>query len=113
MVLWVFGYGSLVWNPGFDFDERVIGFIKDHKRVFDLACIDHRGTPANPARTLTLEDREGAICWGAAYCVRGGSEREKVAMEYLERRECEYDQFAHVDFYTVRSCYRIILVRYT
>ena len=36
MVLWVFGYGSLVWNPGFDFDEKIIGFIKDYRRVFDL-----------------------------------------------------------------------------
>lgn len=36
MVLWVFGYGSLVWNPGFDYDEKVIGFIKNYKRVFDL-----------------------------------------------------------------------------
>lgn len=36
MVLWVFGYGSLVWNPGFDFDEKIIGYIKDYRRVFDL-----------------------------------------------------------------------------
>lgn len=36
MVLWVFGYGSLVWNPGFDFDEKIIGFIKGYKRVFNL-----------------------------------------------------------------------------
>lgn len=36
MVLWVFGYGSLVWNPGFDFDAKIIGFIKDYRRVFDL-----------------------------------------------------------------------------
>jgi cation transport regulator ChaC len=36
MVFWVFGYGSLVWNPGFDYDEKVIGFIKDYRRVFDL-----------------------------------------------------------------------------
>lgn len=36
MVLWVFGYGSLIWNPGFDFDEKIIGYIKDYKRVFDL-----------------------------------------------------------------------------
>ncbi|KAJ4834769.1 Gamma-glutamylcyclotransferase 2-1 [Turnera subulata] len=81
MVFWVFGYGSLVWNPGFDYDEKVIGFIKDYRRVFDLACIDHRGTPEHPARTCTLENIEGAICWGAAYCVRGGPERERKAME--------------------------------
>ncbi|KAG6598800.1 Gamma-glutamylcyclotransferase 2-1, partial [Cucurbita argyrosperma subsp. sororia] len=99
MVLWVFGYGSLVWNPGFDFDEKVIGFIRDYRRVFDLACIDHRGTPENPARTLTLEPTEGSICWGAAYCIRGDPEREREAMEYLERRECEYDQKTIVDFY--------------
>lgn len=77
----------------------------------DTACIDHRGTPQHPARTLTLEKTEGAICvsvsvmlvgimwffilqnvvsyffiwnlyqWGAAYCVRGGAERERLAME--------------------------------
>jgi hypothetical protein len=29
MVLWVFGYGSLIWNPGFDFDEKILGFIRD------------------------------------------------------------------------------------
>lgn len=99
MVLWVFGYGSLVWNPGFHFDEKVIGFIKDYRRVFDLACIDHRGTPENPARTCTLEAKKGSVCWGAAYCVKGGSEKERAAIQYLERRECEYDRKASVDFY--------------
>ncbi|XP_056863093.1 gamma-glutamylcyclotransferase 2-1 [Raphanus sativus] len=100
MVLWVFGYGSLIWNPGFDFDEKLIGYIKDYKRVFDLACIDHRGTPEHPARTCTLEQSPGAICWGAAYWVRGGPEKEKLAMEYLQRRECEYDSKILVDFYS-------------
>ncbi|KAL3844337.1 hypothetical protein ACJIZ3_001740 [Penstemon smallii] len=99
MVFWVFGYGSLVWNPGFEVDEKVIGFIKDYRRVFDLACIDHRGTPEHPARTCTLEECKGDVCWGAAYCVRGGPEKEKAAMAYLERRECEYDQKTLVDFY--------------
>lgn len=99
MVLWVFGYGSLVWNPGFKYDEKIIGYIKDYARVFDLACIDHRGTPEHPARTCTLEHAVGAICWGAAFCVRGTPEEEKAAMEYLERRECEYDHKILVDFY--------------
>ncbi|CAM8892309.1 unnamed protein product [Rhodiola kirilowii] len=99
MVLWVFGYGSLVWNPGFEYDEKIIGYIKDYRRVFDLACIDHRGTPEHPARTCTLEDKAGEICWGAAYSVRGSPEKEIAAMEYLERRECEYDSKTLVDFY--------------
>ncbi|XP_074305004.1 gamma-glutamylcyclotransferase 2-1-like [Silene latifolia] len=99
MVFWVFGYGSLVWNPGFQYDEKVIGYIKDYRRVFDLACIDHRGTPEHPARTCTLEYSEGSICWGVAYCVKGGPEVEAAAMQYLERRECEYDHKITVDFY--------------
>ncbi|KAL2236155.1 UNVERIFIED_CONTAM: Gamma-glutamylcyclotransferase 2-1 [Sesamum indicum] len=111
MVFWVFGYGSLVWNPGFEFDEKVIGFVKDYRRVFDLACIDHRGTPDHPARTCTLEQEEGAVCWGAAYCVRGGPEKEKAAMAYLERRECEYDQKTLVDFFKV-SCALISLLAF-
>lgn len=88
-----------MWNPGFEYDEKIIGFIKDYRRVFDLACIDHRGTPEHPARTCTLENVEGAICWGAVYCVRGGPEKERLAMEYLERRECEYDMKTLVNFY--------------
>lgn len=63
------------------------------------ACIDHRGTPNHPARTCSLEKNEGSVCWGAAYCVRGGPEKEKEAMAYLEKRECEYDQKSLVDFY--------------
>uniref|UniRef100_A0A7N0UCB5 Gamma-glutamylcyclotransferase n=1 Tax=Kalanchoe fedtschenkoi TaxID=63787 RepID=A0A7N0UCB5_KALFE len=74
MSFWIFGYGSL-----------------DYRRVFDLACIDHRGTLEHPARTCTLEEKEGAICWGAAYCVRGSPEKRRAAMKYLEQRECEYD----------------------
>ncbi|KAG6772477.1 hypothetical protein POTOM_023888 [Populus tomentosa] len=88
MVFWVFGYGSLVSNPGFEYDAKVIGFIKDYRRVFlfDLgmfllltnlmfctpACTDHRGTPESPARTCTLEDVEGPVCvsgGGAGSCL--------------------------------------------
>ncbi|KAF0935894.1 hypothetical protein E2562_036630 [Oryza meyeriana var. granulata] len=99
MVLWVFGYGSLIWNPGFDFDEKILGFIKGYKRTFNLACIDHMGTPEHPARTCTLESDDEAICWGIAYCVKGGLKKEQEAIKYLEKRECEYDQKISVDFY--------------
>ncbi|KAG9150523.1 hypothetical protein Leryth_010895 [Lithospermum erythrorhizon] len=99
MVFWIFGYSSLIWNPGFDYDKKIIGYIKGYRRVFDLACIDHRGTPEHPARTCTLEQDDGTVCWGAAYFVRGGEEKEKAIMEYLERRECEYDKKMLVDFF--------------
>lgn len=39
MVFWVFGYGSIVWNPGFAYDEKIVGYIKDYRRVFDLGKV--------------------------------------------------------------------------
>ncbi|PKA62535.1 hypothetical protein AXF42_Ash012121 [Apostasia shenzhenica] len=46
-----------------------------------------------------IENGSLGFWWGAAYCVKGGIEMERVAMQYLERRECEYDKKALVDFY--------------
>jgi gamma-glutamylcyclotransferase, plant len=41
MVLWVLGYGSLIWNPGFDFDDKILGFIKGYKRTFNLGIVPY------------------------------------------------------------------------
>ncbi|RWV87793.1 hypothetical protein GW17_00050179 [Ensete ventricosum] len=77
MVLWVFGYGSLVWNPGFDFDEKIIGFIKGYRRVFDLGKILNLKRVAS----FSMYQFCGSKYWGAAYCVRGDTERERAAMK--------------------------------
>ncbi|KAJ0984488.1 hypothetical protein J5N97_002844 [Dioscorea zingiberensis] len=98
MVLWVFGYGSLIWKAGFRYDERLVGFIRDYRRVFYQGSTDHRGTPAFPGRTVTLEHVPGEVCWGAAY--RVSEEDEKIAISYLEVREKQYDMKAYVDFFT-------------
>jgi cation transport regulator ChaC len=98
MVLWVFGYGSLIWKAGFHYDERRVGFIKGYRRLFHQGSTDHRGTPANPGRTVTLEPDDGHTCWGVAYRV-SGHEAEEIALSYLEVREKEYDQKAYLDFY--------------
>ncbi|KAJ7551820.1 hypothetical protein O6H91_06G030300 [Diphasiastrum complanatum] len=81
MVLWIFGYGSLVWQAGFDYDERVIGFIKGYERVFHQGSTDHRGTRERPGRAVTIEPQEGTVC-------------------YLDIREKQYDIKAYVDLYT-------------
>ncbi|XP_022773229.1 gamma-glutamylcyclotransferase 2-3 isoform X2 [Durio zibethinus] len=81
MAMWVFGYGSLIWKAGFNYDDRLVGFIKDYRRVFYQGSTDHRGTPEYPGRTVTLEPAQGEVC-------------------YLEVREKQYDKKVYLDFFT-------------
>ena len=59
--IWIFGFGSLVHTPGFDYEERVTGFIRGWRRVWWQGSTDHRGTPENPGRTVTLTPDATAI----------------------------------------------------
>ncbi|KAF4379766.1 gamma-glutamylcyclotransferase 2-3 [Cannabis sativa] len=100
MAMWVFGYGSLVWKAGFNFDERLVGFIKGYRRVFYQGSTDHRGTPEFPGRTVTLEPADPhEVCWGAAYKITKKEDQE-IALTHLEVREKQYDKKAYVDFFT-------------
>ncbi|XP_048557649.1 gamma-glutamylcyclotransferase 2-3 [Triticum urartu] len=102
MVMWVFGYGSLVWNPGFAYDARLVGFVRDYRRVFYQGSTDHRGTPEFPGRTVTLEHQPGSTCWGVAYKISREQDKQ-TALEYLEVREKQYDEKVYLDLYTDSS----------
>ncbi|XP_021900709.1 gamma-glutamylcyclotransferase 2-3 isoform X1 [Carica papaya] len=99
MVMWVFGYGSLIWKAGFNYDERLVGFIKGYRRVFYQGSTDHRGTIDYPGRTVTLIPADGEVCWGAAYKISKKEDKE-TAFTYLEVREKQYDKKAYLDFFT-------------
>ena len=91
--LWVFGYGSLVWHPGFDHDEAVIATLSGYHRSFCMRSIHHRGTDDHPGLVLALDEGD-ATCQGIAFRVTPGTEdatmvtlreRELVSSAYLEK----------------------------
>ncbi|RXG87584.1 gamma-glutamylcyclotransferase [Bradyrhizobium zhanjiangense] len=81
--LWVFGYGSLMWRPGFEFEERVPARLVGEHRALCVYSFVHRGTPEKPGLVLGL-DRGGA-CRGIAFRVAEKNRTEVVA--YLRERE--------------------------
>src|SRR6201994_1401731 len=93
--LWVFGYGSLMWRPGFEFIEQVPARLIGEHRALCVYSFDHRGTPEKPGLVLGL-DRGGA-CRGIAF--RIAAKRRDDVVEYLRGRE----QTTHVYREVMRS----------
>jgi glutathione-specific gamma-glutamylcyclotransferase len=81
--LWVFGYGSLMWRPGFEFIEQVPARLIGEHRALCVYSFDHRGTPERPGLVLGL-DRGGA-CRGIAFRVAG--RLRDATVDYLRSRE--------------------------
>jgi cation transport protein ChaC len=81
--LWVFGYGSLMWRPGFEFIEQVPARLIGEHRALCVYSFVHRGTPEKPGLVLGL-DRGGA-CRGIAFRVAEKNRAATVA--YLRARE--------------------------
>ena len=83
--LWVFGYASLLWNPGFPVTEQRLATLHGYHRSFCMRSIHHRGTEAAPGLVLALDAAEGATCQGLALRVEDDAIAETVA--YLRERE--------------------------
>jgi glutathione-specific gamma-glutamylcyclotransferase len=81
--LWVFGYGSLMWRPGFPYLERRHAHLHGYHRALCVFSHVHRGTPAKPGLVLGLD--RGGRCHGVAFRVAPEEAEETIA--YLRARE--------------------------
>jgi cation transport protein ChaC len=91
--LWVFGYGSLMWRPGFRFAERRPATLPGRRRAFCIYSVHHRGTYERPGLVLGLAP--GGSVLGAAYRIAPADwadvhaylmEREQPTETYVEAR---------------------------
>ncbi|MDF1720887.1 MAG: gamma-glutamylcyclotransferase [Minwuia sp.] len=81
--VWVFGYGSLIWNPAFHFAEKRIARIHGLHRRFCLETPLGRGSPEQPGRVLGLD--RGGSCSGMAFRLDPGEAKHELGI--LWRRE--------------------------
>ena len=79
--IWLFGYGSLLYKVDFPILDKRPCYIRDWERRFWQGSHDHRGTPDNPGRVLTLIQATDSVCQGMAYKV------SHDVFDYLDHRE--------------------------
>lgn len=83
--VWIFGYGSLIWNPGFPFEESLLADFEGWERRFWQGSEDHRGVPGAPGRVVTLIANSERNCTGLAF--RLCPSRQQRILQDLDYRE--------------------------
>ena len=85
MDVWLFGYGSLIWRPDFEYREKRPARVHGLTRRFWQGSHDHRGLPNAPGRVVTLTPEPGGHCDGMAYLI--DRQVAEQAFVYLDHRE--------------------------
>jgi cation transport protein ChaC len=81
--LWIFGYGSLMWSPGFSYKQKAPGRLHGYHRALCILSTRYRGTRRKPGLVMGL--CRGGSCWGMAF--RVDARRVRAALSRLWQRE--------------------------
>ncbi|EKM60646.1 uncharacterized protein PHACADRAFT_246680 [Phanerochaete carnosa HHB-10118-sp] len=116
----VFGYGSLIFKPPPHTIRQVPGFLKGYVRRFAQKSHDHRGTPENPGRVVTLihtEDWEAFsssdpfpdedVVWGVAYTI--DPQYESEVRDYLDYREKDGYTIEEIDVWSFEDGREVVV----
>lgn len=83
--IWIFGYGSLIWNPGFPFKYKEKATLKGYKRDYCILTTRHRGDQKQKGIVLGLKEKDSAVCQGKAFLI--DEKHKDDILQYLEERE--------------------------
>lgn len=89
--MWVFGYGSLLWNPGFTPVTIIPARLEGWRRSFCMLSVHYRGTASAPGLVLALDAAQGGLCEGLALEV--APSEEEAVLAYLRARELISDAY--------------------
>nr|WP_321461131.1 gamma-glutamylcyclotransferase [uncultured Cohaesibacter sp.] len=81
--LWVFGYGSLMWRPGFPYEESHVGSLEGYHRALCVYSHVYRGSPEKPGLVMGLS--AGGSCQGMLF--RVAADQRDAVIDYLRARE--------------------------
>ena len=84
MDLWIYSYGSLMWDPGFHFDEVRLADLQGHRRRFLFRTTLGRGSPEQPGLMLSLEPGPG-LCRGLVFRIPRRSPARRIGMRVAAR----------------------------
>lgn len=88
--VWLFGYGSLIWRPDFEFISSKVAWVDGWSRRFWQGSHDHRGVPEAPGRVVTLVPFSGERCGGMVFEIET-AQAEKIfhQLDYREKNGYE------------------------